>query len=484
MAATGKTPILLYGSTTATNTPSAGNLTNSSDGCEIAINVADKNLFFKDSTNAVNTVPLRQSSASSNGWLSSTDWSTFNSKQPAGSYLTSVTVDAPLTGAGTSGSHLSIPAASGSTNGYLTSADWTTFNSKQPAGTYVTSVTGTAPVVSSGGTTPAISMAAANGSTNGYLTSTDWTTFNGKAPAFTYTTGYIPFGQGTTTPNQSANLFWDNTNKYLGIGTATPASSLHSSVSNATTWTVDDSGATSYTPFATDLSNVNTSAGTLNTFAGIFLQAGANTGGGQVSTARIAAVKTTATYGTALAFSTRRSATGNLTEAGRFTETGDFNVHDGNVVISTSGKGIDFSATAGTGTSELLADYEEGTFTPTLLSGGAAVSRTYSVQYARYTKIGNRVFFNIYITLSAKGSSTGNTTIGGLPYTSNAADNDTITCAAISNVTYTGQITPFIGEGVTAINVYQSSSGAGLAFLTDTGLANNSSFWVTGQYKV
>lgn len=176
MAATGKTPILLYGSTTSTNTPTAGNLTNSSDGCEIAINVADKNLFFKDSTNTVNTVPIRQSSASSNGWLSSTDWSTFNSKQPAG--------------------------------------------------TYVTSVTGTAPVVSSGGTTPAISMAAANGSTNGYLTSTDWSTFNGKAPAFTYTTGYIPFGQGTTTPTQSSNLFWDNSNVRLGVGTSSPAKTL------------------------------------------------------------------------------------------------------------------------------------------------------------------------------------------------------------------------------------------------------------------
>lgn len=83
MAATGKTPIFLYGSTTATNTPSAGNLTNSSDGCEIAINVADKNLFFKDSTNVVNTVPIRQSSGSSNGWISSADWTTFNSKQAA-----------------------------------------------------------------------------------------------------------------------------------------------------------------------------------------------------------------------------------------------------------------------------------------------------------------------------------------------------------------------------------------------------------------
>lgn len=171
MAATGKTPILLYGSTTPTNAPTAGNLTNSTDGCEIAINVADKNLFFKDSTNAVNTVPIRQSSASSNGWLSSTDWNTFNNKQPAG--------------------------------------------------TYVTSVTGTSPLVSSGGTTPAISMAAANGSTNGYLTSTDWNTFNGKAPAFTYTSNYIPYGQGTTTPTQSAAFTFNGTTLNVGTGAAT-----------------------------------------------------------------------------------------------------------------------------------------------------------------------------------------------------------------------------------------------------------------------
>lgn len=83
MAQTNFTPILLYASSTAAAVPSAANLTNSATGSEIAINVADKNLFFKDSTNAVNTVPIRQSSTSSNGWLSSTDWSTFNGKQAA-----------------------------------------------------------------------------------------------------------------------------------------------------------------------------------------------------------------------------------------------------------------------------------------------------------------------------------------------------------------------------------------------------------------
>jgi len=75
----------------------------------------------------------------------------------------------------------------------------------------VTSVTGTAPVVSSGGTTPAISMAAANTTTDGYLTSTDWNTFNGKAPATTFTTNYVPYGQGTTTLNQSLGLQYNGT---------------------------------------------------------------------------------------------------------------------------------------------------------------------------------------------------------------------------------------------------------------------------------
>ena len=229
MAATGYTPIYLYYSGTPTNVPLAANL----GAGELAINAADGNLFYKNTSNAVVTIPVLQSSATQSGWLSSTDWSTFNSKQPAGAYLTSVTSDAPLTGAGTSASHLSMPAASGSVNGYLTSTDWTTFNSKQPAGTYVTSVSGTAPVVSSGGTTPAISMAAATSSVNGYLTSTDWTTFNSKAPAFTYTTGYIPFGQGTTTPTQSSNLFWDNSNKRLGIGTSSPALILDAPFSSA-----------------------------------------------------------------------------------------------------------------------------------------------------------------------------------------------------------------------------------------------------------
>jgi len=121
-----------------------------------------------------------------------------------GGTITSVTATTPLASSGGTTPNITIQQSSGSQSGYLSSTDWTTFNSKQPAGTYVNSVTGTAPVVSSGGVNPAISMAAATTSVSGYLTSTDWNTFNGKQPAGTYvnsvsgTTGRITSTGGTT----------------------------------------------------------------------------------------------------------------------------------------------------------------------------------------------------------------------------------------------------------------------------------------------
>jgi hypothetical protein len=82
--------------------------------------------------------------------------------------------------------------------------------------------------VANGTTTPVITLQVptASATNRGALSAADWTTFNGKAPAVTYTTGYVPFGQGTTTPNQSANLFWDNANTRLGVGTASPTAAL------------------------------------------------------------------------------------------------------------------------------------------------------------------------------------------------------------------------------------------------------------------
>jgi hypothetical protein len=93
-------------------------------------------------TTPVISMPAATTSVS--GYLTNTDWTTFNNKQPAGSYLTAVTADAPLSGSGTSGSHLVIATANTTTTGALSSTDWNTFNNKGN-GT-VTSVSGTGTV--------------------------------------------------------------------------------------------------------------------------------------------------------------------------------------------------------------------------------------------------------------------------------------------------------------------------------------------------
>lgn len=94
--------------------------------------------------------------------------------------VTSVTGTAPVVSSGGTTPAISMHVADSTHDGYLSSTDWTTFNSKQPAGTYVTSVTGSGVISSSGGTTPAISISQATTSTSGYLSSTDWNTFNNK----------------------------------------------------------------------------------------------------------------------------------------------------------------------------------------------------------------------------------------------------------------------------------------------------------------
>jgi hypothetical protein len=63
MAQIGYTPILIYSSTTASNAPSAANLTNSSSGSELAINVTDGKLYYKDNTNAVQVIGSKSAAA-------------------------------------------------------------------------------------------------------------------------------------------------------------------------------------------------------------------------------------------------------------------------------------------------------------------------------------------------------------------------------------------------------------------------------------
>jgi len=110
------------------------------------------------------------------------------------------------TGISTSGTYpnFTITNTSPSSGGTVTSV---------AALTLGTSGTDLSSTVANGTTTPVITLQVptASATNRGALSSADWTTFNSKAAPFTYTSTYIPFGQGTTTPNQSANLTFDGT---------------------------------------------------------------------------------------------------------------------------------------------------------------------------------------------------------------------------------------------------------------------------------
>ena len=59
MAQSGFTPVQLYASTTGGNAPTAGNLTNSANGAELAINITDGKLFYKDNAGVVQVIATK-----------------------------------------------------------------------------------------------------------------------------------------------------------------------------------------------------------------------------------------------------------------------------------------------------------------------------------------------------------------------------------------------------------------------------------------
>ena len=99
--------------------------------------------------------------------------------------------------------------------------------------------------------------------------------------------------------------------------------------------------------------------------------------------------------------------------------TGNLEIPNGNLVIGTGGKGIDFSAAPNVGgmDNELFDDYEEGTFTMTMSpSTSGTISLTTTIDSLRYTKIGNVVFIHGRVRIESVSSPVGGLQIGGLPY--------------------------------------------------------------------
>jgi hypothetical protein len=132
--------------------------------------------------------------------------------------VTSVATSAPLTGGTiTTTGTIGITQSSSVADGYLSSTDWNTFNGKEPALTKgnlteatssVLTITGGTGAVIGSGTT--IQVKQASSTVSGFLSSTDWTTFNNKQNALTNpvtgtgTTNYLPKFTGASTIGDSA----------------------------------------------------------------------------------------------------------------------------------------------------------------------------------------------------------------------------------------------------------------------------------------
>lgn len=152
-----------------------------------------------------------------------------------------------------------------------------------------------------------------------------------------------------------------------------------------------------------------------------------------------------------------------------------------------SGMGIDFGATtdAAGKTGEILADYEEGTWTPGITFGGSATGVTYTTQAGSYTKIGNRVYFTGWLKINAHGSLSGSALVTGLPFTvANAEANRGAFALRLSGVTFANSPIAAAGINTTTVLLKEITNAGVVTDLAETDFADASEVYVSGHYYV
>ena len=144
-------------------------------------------------------------------------------------------------------------------------------------------------------------------------------------------------------------------------------------------------------------------------------------------------------------------------------------------LVAADGKGLDFSAftdgsIAGTMTSQILLDYEEGTWTPVLSDG--TNTATHTVQVGSYTKIGRMVHIKGRLTISSltgSGTVSGGIRITGLPYTSANVANDfgsvKFGFASALNITATENLSGIVNPNTSHLDLTIWSAATGVAFM-------------------
>jgi hypothetical protein len=162
---------------------------------------------------------------------------------------------------------------------------------------------------------------------------------------------------------------------------------------------------------------------------------------------------------------------------------GNLELLAGNLVIGTSGKGIDFSATAHLPgmTSELLDDYEEGTWTANLTMSSGSVG--YGSQLGKYVKVGNQVTANAWIAINSVSSPAGALSVA-LPFAIPSTATRPASYVMNFNLTgVTGQTQGWVNPSTANLLLTQNDNGAGSS-LDGANLQVGSELYISITYIV
>ena len=178
---------------------------------------------------------------------------------------------------------------------------------------------------------------------------------------------------------------------------------------------------------------------------------------------------------------------------------GDVTVKQGNLKFGIGGKGIDFSSTGDASgmTSELLDDYEEGYFQPTLdAPNQSGTGFTHFHNHGYYTKIGNIVTVTVYIqgyaSSNASGGSNDDIKIIGLPFAPAVLPGSGSSNRHAANWTFgttykveSDRLEGYTYGGNSYIDLLVPSNGGTGTMLKSNQIDQNTcQFWCTATYRV
>ena len=164
---------------------------------------------------------------------------------------------------------------------------------------------------------------------------------------------------------------------------------------------------------------------------------------------------------------------------------------DGDIAFA-DGHGLNFASASGDASgmaSELLDDYEEGTFTAAFAAASGTVTISDSFKTGVYTRIGSVVTFTLHARVgSTDGSNSGNLTITGLPFTTPNDNKYRHTIGVMAFFTLTGMTNlelPFayLSSNSSTISLAITNTN-NLQALNANRVTTNSEFYITGSYQI